>query len=292
MIQIKNISKSYGNTRVLEDINLELEEDKIYGLLGRNGVGKTTLLNIISNQIRSNSGEVILSGEKVFENSKAVENIAIVKEKGVGVEDIKVKAIFKAAKMLYKNWDEEYKEFLVKEFNLNIKKNYSKLSRGNQTLVGLILGLASRAPLTLFDEPSLGLDAAHRYKFYNILLEDVEKNPRTVIISTHLIDEVTNLFEEVIILKDEKLHLKEEVSQLMEKAYFLSGKLENMTSIIKNKNIIHKEEFGTTVILGIFDNLSQDEKKRLKEQGVDISSIPLQKLFVFLTENKEIREVI
>ena len=284
MLEIKNVNKSYGKTKVLNNINLKLEKNKIYGLLGRNGVGKTTLLNIISNQIRSNSGEILLNGENIFENPKATENIAIVKENGFGIDDMKVKKIFRAANILYKNWDEEYKAFLVKEFKLNTKKKYNKLSRGNKTIVGLITGLASRAPLTLFDEPSLGLDAAHRYRFYSLLLEDIEKYPRTVIISTHLIDEVTNLFEEIIILKDEKVYLKEEVSKLMEKAYFLNGRLDKLESIIKEKNIIHKEEFGTTTIIGIFDDLSKSEKDILKENGIDISGIPLQKLFVLLTE--------
>ncbi|WIV12444.1 ABC transporter ATP-binding protein [Proteiniborus sp. MB09-C3] len=292
MLEIKNLYKYYGSTRVLTDINLKLEENKIYGLLGRNGVGKTTLLNIISNQIEKSSGELKLYGEDIFENSKALENICIVKEKGIGVDDIKVGKIFEIAKILYKDWDEEYKNFLIKEFNINVRKKYNKLSRGNQTIVGLIVGLASRSKLTIFDEPSLGLDAAFRYKFYNSLLEDVENNPRTVIISTHLIDEVTNLFEEVIILKNESVYVKDEVDNLMGKAYFLNGKPENIFPLIKDKSIIHKEEFGSSIIVGIFDNLSNEEKMRLKENNIEINPIPLQKLFVYLTENSILEEVI
>lgn len=292
MLEIKNLSKSYGKTTVLTNINLELDEGKIYGLLGRNGVGKTTLLNIISNQLKRDSGELKLYGEEIFENSKAVENICLVREKGIPIDDYKIKKIFNIAKILYKDWDEDYKDFLVKEFNLNVKKRYNKLSRGNQTIVGLVIGLSSRSKLTIFDEPSLGLDAAFRYKFYNLLLEDVQNNPRTVIISTHLIDEVTNLFEEVIILKDEKVFLKDEVTNLMEKAYFLNGKAENINSIIKNKNIIHKEEFGSSVIFGLFDDLSTEEKSQLKDKNVEISNIPLQKLFVYLTESPQSKEVI
>ena len=292
MLEINNLSKSYGKTRVLTNINLELEENKIYGLLGRNGVGKTTLLSIISNLIKKDSGDLKINGDDIFENSKVVENICFVREKGIPVDDDKVKRIFTIAKILYKDWDEEYKNYLVKEFNININKRYYKLSRGNQTLVGLIIGLASRSKLTIFDEPSLGLDAAVRYKFYNLLLEDVEKSPRTVIISTHLIDEVTNLFEEVIILKDENVFIKDEVSNLMEKAYFINGKAENILPFIKGKNIIHKEEFGSSLIVGLFDDLNQEEKLLLKDKNVEISSIPLQKLFVFLTENTQVKEAI
>lgn len=286
MIEIIDMSKSFGSTKVLTNINLKLEEGKIYGLLGRNGVGKTTLLNIIANLLKVDSGEVLLNGEAVYENSKAVENISIAKESGFGVEDIKVKKIFTAAKALYKNWDEEYEKELIKEFHLNLKRNYSKLSRGNQTIVGLIIGLASRAPVTIFDEPSLGLDAAFRDKFYSLLLKDVDENPRTVIISTHLIDEVTNLFEEIIILKDGRVYLKGEVENLMKKAYYLNGRFEKMESFIKDKRVISSEQFGSNTIIGLFEHLSKEEKNNLKESGVDISRIPLQKLFVLLTENK------
>lgn len=285
MLEINHLYKSYGKTKVLSDVNLKLEENKIYGLLGRNGVGKTTLLNIIANQIKRDSGELKLFDQEIFENSKVIEDICIVRESGIGIEDIKVKKIFEKARILYKDWDEEYKNYLVKEFNLNIKKYYSNLSRGNQTIVGLIIGLASRSKLTIFDEPSLGLDAAFRYKFYNILLEDMETNPRTVIISTHLIDEVTNLFEEIIILKDEKVYIQDEVSNLLDKSYFLNGKAEYILPMMKDKEIIFKEEFGPSVIVGIFGDLTTEEKIKLKENNVEINPIPLQKLFIYLTEN-------
>lgn len=292
MINITNLNKSYGKDIVLKDVNFNLEEGKIYGLLGRNGVGKSTLLSIISNQIRKDQGEIKLFGEEVFENSKVVEEICLIKEKGFGVDDIKVKKMFDIARILYKNWDENYKNFLSEKFNINTKKKYSKLSRGNQTIVGLIIGLASRSKLTMFDEPILGLDAAFRDLFYKLLLEDIEKNPRTVIISTHLIDEVTNLFEEIIILKNGTVYIKDEVSTLLEKAYFLSGMLNSMKDVIENKSVITRESFGTSTIVGIFDDLSEEEKLDLKKNNIDINSMPLQKLFVSLTKDIDSKEVI
>lgn len=292
MLQVNNLSKSFGKTRVLTDINLSIEQGKIYGLLGRNGAGKSTLMNIISGHIKSDAGELRLDGEDIYENSTAIEKICLVREKGIPIDDTRVRKLFTYAKFLYKNWDEEYKNELVKEFNLDIKKKYTKLSRGNQTIVGLIIGLASRCELTIFDEPSLGLDAAFRYKFYDLLLQDVEKNPRTVIISTHLIDEVTNLFEEVIILKDEKVYLKDEVAKILERGYFLNGRYDNMVEVIKDKKIIHREQFGSLEIVGLFDDLSFEEKEVLKDKNIEISSIPLQKLFVYLTENGQLKEVI
>lgn len=290
MLEIKGLHKSYGKARVLTDVNLSIEENKIYGLLGRNGVGKTTLLNIISNQIRRDSGELTMFGEELYENSNVVEDICLVREKGVPADSEKIKKIFAMAKILYKNWDEGYKDFLIKEFNLDVKKKYNKLSRGNQTIVGLIIGLASRSKLTIFDEPSLGLDAAHRDRFYDLLLQDMELNPRTVIISTHLIDEVTNLFEEVIILKDEKIYIKDDVSNIMERGYFLSGRSEILSQILEGKNVIHRDQFGLTEIIAIYDDLNDNEKSKIREQNIEISSIPLQKLFIYLTESSGRKE--
>ena len=284
MLEIKNLNKSYGKNQVLQDVNITIEENKIYGLLGRNGVGKTTLLNIISSQILRDSGEVLLDNEDVFENAHGMEQISFVKDRGIAFNDLKLKKLFEIAKTIYKDWDEEYKDYLVNEFNLNIRKKYGKLSTGYQTIVRLIIGLSSRSRITIFDEPSLGLDAAYRYKFYNLLLEDYEKNPRTIIISTHLIDEVDNLFEEIIILSEGRVILKEETNSLMERAYFISGKEENLIEIINTKNLISREEFGTTIILGVFDNLNPEEIQDLKSKGIEVSKIPLQRLFVYLTE--------
>lgn len=155
MLEIRNLNKSFKNNQVLRDINLKIEEDKIYSLLGRNGAGKTTLLNLISNQIIRNSGDIILEGEEIFENSKATENICLVKGFPEAVKDRRVRDILTLAGIMYKNWDEDYKNQLVKEFNLDVRKKLHKLSTGNKTIVGLIIGLASRAKLTIFDEPTL-----------------------------------------------------------------------------------------------------------------------------------------
>lgn len=285
MLEIKDLNKSYGKNKVLTDINIDIEENKIYGLLGRNGVGKTTLLNLIASQIIKDSGEIKLNGEPIFENSKAMEDICLVKDLPESIKEKKVRDILALAEIMYKDWDTGYKDYLIKEFKLDTRKKLLKLSTGNKTILGLIIGLASRSKITMFDEPTLGLDAAMRYKFYNLILEDYEKNPRTIIISTHLIDEVANLFEEVIILNDEKIALKDDVDALKERSYFLSGQEDKINLVIKDKKVIHREEFGTTKIVGIYGSLSDQEIKNIKDNNIEISNIPLQKLFIYLTED-------
>ena len=212
-----------------------MEEHKIYGLLGRNGAGKTTLLNLFAGQITSSSGSVSIFGEHVFENSKAMQNICFVRVKEEAQLSFKVKEIFKMCSMFYKNWDGKYAEELANKFQLNMTVKYHKLSHGMQTVVGIIQGLASRAPITIFDEPTTGLDAAHRELFYSLLLEDYGEYPRTIILSTHLVEEVTHVIEDVIIIKEGRLVVQSLVEDLLQQVQIISGQKDKVDEFLINK---------------------------------------------------------
>jgi ABC-2 type transport system ATP-binding protein len=287
-VECVSLSKSYGKVQALKNINLTLEENKIYGLLGRNGAGKTTLLNLMATQIMRTSGEIKVFGEENFENSEVLSKLCLVKDKDLRKEDSKVSTIFNMASILYPNWDENYKEQLVKEFRVDVKKKYKALSRGNKSMVGVIIGLASKAKVTIFDEPSVGLDAAAREKFYNLLLQEYENSGRTFVLSTHLIDEASSLFENIIIINNGEILLEEEQAVLLEKAHFLSGKEEVIRALVKDNKIIHKEVFGGTTIVGVLGNLSSEQRKNLSDNSIEISAMPLQKLFIYLTEESSI----
>lgn len=288
IIECKDLSKSYGKVKAVNNISLTLEKDKIYGLLGRNGAGKTTLLRMLNNELIRSEGEIKYNGVEIFENSSALENICLVKDRSSFDEDKKIKDIFTLAAISYKFWDEDFKNKLVKKFNVNVKKSFKKLSRGGQSIVGVIIGLASRAPVTIFDEPVLGLDAAVREEFYSVLLKDYEENPRTIIISTHLIEESSNIFEEIIMINSGEVIIKESISELMEKARLMVGNRENILSILGSKiRIIHEDKIGGASIIAIFDTLSEEQYEKLKENHIEVSQLPLQKLFVYLTAEKE-----
>ncbi|MGE1049664.1 ATP-binding cassette domain-containing protein, partial [Bacillus sp. GMs2/1] len=214
-LETKDITKKYKKKIAVNEVTISLEEHKIYGLLGRNGAGKTTLLNLLAGQITSSSGSVSIFGENVFENSKAMQNICFVRVKETAYLNDKVKDIFNLCNMFYKNWDQEFAEELARRFQLNLKDKYHKLSHGMQTVVGIIQGLASRAPITIFDEPTTGLDAAHRELFYSLLLEEYGEHPRTIILSTHLVEEVTHVIEDVIIIKEGAIVVQSSVEDLL-----------------------------------------------------------------------------
>lgn len=153
-----------------------------------------------------------------------MQNICFVKVKEAAYLNNKVKEIFNLCNMFYKNWDQKFAEELARKFQLNLKEKYHKLSHGMQTVVGIIQGLASRAPITIFDEPTTGLDAAHRELFYSLLLEDYGEHPRTIILSTHLVEEVTHVIEDVIIIKEGALVVQSSVEDLLRQGHIISGK--------------------------------------------------------------------
>lgn len=288
-VECKNIFKNFGKILALSDINLNLEKDKIYGLLGRNGAGKSTLLNIITAQLFPSSGEVRIFGEPPYENDKALRNICIVKESGMFLKEVSVSDALNIVSNFYANWDKAFAERLLREFELDRRKAYKDLSLGMKSQLGIIVGLASRAPITIFDEPYIGLDAAGRQLFYDMLIEDYTENPRTIILSTHLIDEVSNLLEEVIILHKGTVKLEGNSEEIKNKAFYISGIKDKVEKHISGKKVLNKEEFGKTMAVAVFDHISDKEKKEMEDDDLNISPVSLQQLFIFLTGGRMIK---
>jgi ABC-2 type transport system ATP-binding protein len=278
-VKTQELSMNYGSLKALDNLSLDLEPDKIYGLLGRNGAGKTTLLNILTARIFETSGKAYVFGERAYENIGLLKQICYIEEKGFYDSAVRISQVLKLASGLYPNWDNDYAYRLLELFELDERKKYKQLSRGMESSLGLVIGLASRAPLTIFDEPSLGLDAVIRERFYDAVIEDYSEYPRTIIISTHLIDEVSRLFEDVIIIDGGRLLLQANGTELKEKAYYISGK-EEAVRAAANKTIIMKEEnFGGTLIQSVYAKNGVNPAP-----GTDVQQIPLQKLFTLLID--------
>lgn len=292
-VECSGLMKKFKKTMALNSVDLKIEENKIYGLLGRNGAGKTTLLNIITAQLFQTQGTVKIFGEEPYENSNVLNKMCFVKDSPQHMMDFKVRDILKIASDFYIYWDNDFSRNLVNQFSLDTSKKYRTLSKGMQSIVGIIIGLSSRAPITIYDEPYVGLDAAARLLFYDILLKDYSENPRTIILSTHLIDEVSKIFESIIILDKGSVLMTEEVDTLRDKALYISGLKDVVDKIIESRKTIHEETMGNNKIAAVFDNISPNEIKSIQSRGLEIASIPLQKFFVYITSDKdEIRGIL
>jgi len=285
-VQCKKLRKDFKNVHALTDVTFNIEENKIYGFLGRNGAGKTTTLNIISTLIFKTSGDLKVFGEDPYENEKVLSKICYFNDNISYMATFKVKEIFKTASYFFENWDENFKDQLVDKFQLDVNKKFIALSKGMGAIVGIIVGLASRAPLTIFDEAYLGLDAVARQQFYDLLLKDYMENPRTIIFSTHLIDEVSSIFENIIILKEGTVFLEDSMENVMSKSFTITGNKGRIEELLRDKKILNRENFGSSEKVYIFDELKEEELKKLSYDGLVINSMTLQELFIQLSINK------
>ncbi|MBU3185040.1 ABC transporter ATP-binding protein [Clostridium estertheticum] len=288
-IKLLNVSKRYGDTFALDNISLTIEENKIYGLLGRNGAGKTTLLNIINNRIFSDKGVISIDGKTLSDDKNAFGNIYFMTEQNLYPQAMKVKELFKWSKEFYPKFDMVYALELSKKFELNINKKVKELSTGYASICKIINTMASGAEILIFDEPVLGLDANHRELFYKELMEGYIEKPKTIILSTHIIEEVSQLIERVIVLKDGKIINDENVEELLTKCYNVSGLNKNIDEYIKDKNCLSVDEmtsFKSAVIMGNNDGI---ENEKIKKLGLEVSKVELQKLFIDLTNKGEIK---
>lgn len=193
------LGRRYREHGALEGVTLTIEPGTVTGLLGRNGSGKTTLLRIVAGLEFPTSGSVRVFGQAPAENEAVLRRIVFVREEQQ-YPDLRVRQALRVASWFYPNWDEDLARGLAADFDLPPRRKVKALSRGMRSAVGIVIGLAARADLTLFDEPYAGLDEVARREFYDRLRADLTQHPRTVVLSTHLPGEAADLLEHVVTL--------------------------------------------------------------------------------------------
>ena len=285
VIEVHHLTKRYRDTLALDDVSFSIEENTIHGLLGRNGAGKTTIMSILTAQNFATSGEVRVFGEQPYENPRVLSRICFVRESQRYPDDANAAHALRMAAMFFPHWDQGLADRLVAEFRLPMKRRIKKLSRGQLSAVGVIIGLASRAEITFFDEPYLGLDAVARQLFYDRLLEDYAEHPRTVILSSHLIDEVANLLERVIVVDGGRIVMDEETDAVRGRASILTGDARAVEPFTVGREILHRESLGRVAAVPVLGPITADERAALARDGVEIAPVSLQQLIVRTTPN-------
>ncbi|WP_019182049.1 ABC transporter ATP-binding protein [Microbacterium yannicii] len=283
VIEVKNLTKRYRETLAVDDVSFTIEKDTIYGLLGRNGAGKTTVMSILTAQNFATSGEVRVFGMNPYENAKALSRMCFVRESQKYPDDALAKHAFGTARLFFPNWDEDLAQRLIDDFQLPMKTRIKKMSRGQLSAVGVIIGLAARAEITFFDEPYLGLDAVARQIFYDRLLEDYTEHPRTVILSSHLIDEVSNLIERVLVIDRGHILMDEETDAIRDRAANIVGDASAVEAFVAGRQVIHREKLGNVASVTVLGALSLADRERLAAAGLDVAPVSLQQLIVRTT---------
>ena len=287
-IELRDVTVRYGDTVAVDAMNVTLAGGQIHGLLGRNGSGKTSLLSVAAGFRRASGGEVLLDGQPVFENPAAVRQLCLIRGAGDTVEHDwpgdKVTHALELAAVLRPRWDREMASRLTARFVLPLRTRLSELSRGQRAALGVVLGLASRAPITLFDETHLGMDVPSRYAFYEELVAEQVEHPRTFILSTHHIDEVASLFETVLIIDQGRVLMHEEADTLRTRGAAVTGPCEAVEAFTADLEVLATKRLGPTRSDTVYGELDHQHQRRAADLGLSLDPVPLQDLFVHLTE--------
>ncbi|MGO1467798.1 MAG: ABC transporter ATP-binding protein [Microbacterium gubbeenense] len=286
VIQVRDLTKTYKDTTALDGVSFDIERNTIYGFLGRNGAGKTTAMSILTAQNFATSGSVRIFGEEPYENARVLSRMCFVRESQKYPDEANARVAFRSAALFFPNWDQDLCERLIEDFQLPLKTTIKKLSRGQLSAVGVIIGLASRAEITFFDEPYLGLDAVARQIFYDRLLEDYTEHPRTILLSSHLIDEIANLIERVLVIDKGRILMDSSAEEARDQATNVVGDETAVEALVAGREILHRESLGRVASVTFLGQLSAEEEQKVEAAGLDLAPVPLQQLIVRLTQHQ------
>lgn len=278
-LELKNVSKSFGAVQAVKQVSFTLESHKVYGLLGRNGAGKSTILNMISGRLFADQGQILLDGKSIEERDSALGQMYLMSEKNLYPDGKKIKQIWKWTANFYPQFDQNMAESLAAKFGLSTSKKVKSLSTGYGSIFRLITALSSKASFIFLDEPVLGLDANHRELFYRIIVEYITDHPCCLLLSTHLIEEAAGLLEEVLIIKDGEIIKSESREKLLAQGYTVSGVANLVDRFLVGKNCLGIDSLGGLKTAYILGNLEETEVP----SGLEIGKMDLQRLFIQLT---------
>lgn len=285
-VELRGLTVDYGRTRAVNDVHLRIRANTITGLLGRNGSGKTTMLSAIASLLHPTRGHVLVDGRDPYEDGRLMADVCLIRESGDLLVDEKVKVTLDFIADVRPNWDAEYAESLLDAFRIDPRKTPRKLSRGQRSALGATVGLASRAPVTMFDEVYLGMDAPSRRKFYDLLLNDYVEHPRTIVLSSHLISEVEQLFEDVIVLDDGVAILSTDADTARTQGATITGPAAQVDAAVAGMHVLSQHSLGPTkqsIVLGAPDPATVAQ---LRADGLEVGAVPIQELFIALTEKE------
>ena len=220
VVAVKDLNRRFGNKQALDCVNFKAREGRIHGLVGVNGAGKTTLIKHLLGLLRAQTGEVSIFGlDPVKEPVEVLKKIGYLSEQRDLPEWMSIDELLRYTQAYYPNWDEGYANELVATFGLDRGKKIKDLSKGMRAQAGLIAAVAHRPELLILDEPSSGLDAIVREDILTAVVRTVSEDGRTVIFSSHLLDEVERMSDHLTLINDGKIILDDELDTIRETHY-------------------------------------------------------------------------
>ena len=278
MIELKQVTKQYGQATVLKNITLSIDEPGIYCLLSRNSAGKTTLLKSVAGYQNITSGTIQVD-DKLITTSTLDTGVSYI-ENFAKHFNLPVRKLLQIASEVNPNYDYDFASEMMERFELDGKKKFHHLSLGMKTMVSTIICLASNKSVVLLDEPVLGFDAIMRVEFYDMLTESFRKHPRIIIVSTHIIEEIAKTIQKLIIIDKGSVRFFDTLQSVETKAFRISGLQKDVEAATQNLNVIGQDTVGGLVTTYIFDNPPE------QTASLEIHPLSLQDFFIQMVGHK------
>ena len=284
MLTINNLSKKFGDFQVLKNININAEKGRIYGLVGSNGCGKTTILKHIMKVYKQDEGHITFNGEEVVEGSDIIKEFYFVQDTLYFPYQYTLNKLFHYEKLMY-NMSEEKFEYLLKYFDIDKNKVLNKMSKGQKKQAAFVLSIAAQPRLLLLDEIVDGLDAVIKRKFWDVLIKEIIDNNMTVVISSHDLKELDNICDRVGIMHEGRILREENLEKMKEDIkrvqFAVEGEFD--PDKLKEFNVLQVVKIGSVFIATLTGNI--DELKKYLENKYtlllfDKLSMSLEEIFI------------
>lgn len=284
MIQITDLNKKFGSFQVLNQLSLHVNTGSIYGLIGTNGAGKTTVIKHLTGVLRGDSGKIQFDNEDIYDNTNIKSNLGYIPDELYFFNNYKINEMGRFYKGIFPNWDDEYFKLLVKQFNLPEEKKLSTFSKGMQKQAAFSLVLATRPKYLILDEPIDGLDPLVRKTVWNNIVQNVAENNMTTLISSHNLREMEGICDSIGIIEKGNMLLERDLDELKTDIHkvqiaFKDDKTHNFDSL----NVLHHEKHGSVELLIIRDP-KEKVTQVIQEKNpaiFDMLPLSLEEIFIY-----------
>ena len=263
LVSARNVSKHYGNVRAVDDISFDIEKGCITGLIGPNGAGKTTLLKALLGLTDCQGSLSVLGLDPFRQRKELMQNICFIADVAVLPRWIRVNQLLDFVEAIHSNFSRKKAEDLLAKTKIPPKAKVRQLSKGMVTQLHLSIITAIDATLLILDEPTLGLDIIFRKDFYGNLLEDYFNEERTIMITTHQVEEIENLLTDVMFINDGRIVLDASMEALPEQYVELLASGDNAEEARKLNPIYERDVFGKKVLT--FEGINREQLTGLGE---------------------------
>ena len=284
MIEVKGITKRFGDFTALDELTLTVPSGSVYGLVGPNGSGKSTIIRHITGIYRPDGGEILIDGEPVYENPAVKARIAYIPDDVFYFNNASMKDMAKFYRGIYPNFSTERFEALLTVFPLDPKRPIRRFSKGMQKQAAFVLCMAMQPEIMVLDEPIDGLDPVMRRQVWSLLMADIAERGTTVLVSSHNLRELEDVCDHVGILDHGKLLLERSLSEMQENICKILIALPDDAELPEGADILHKSATGK--LLTLIVRGKQDELTALfgKAEPLFMDAVPLTLEEIFIYE--------